>query len=76
MTYDEQRWLPPQAPAEPVDPVPEPRKRGIGGGIIAALLAIAAKGKALLLLLPKLKLLTTSGSMLDRKSTRLNSSHS
>jgi Zn-dependent protease len=64
VTYDEQRWLPPQAPPPPIDPVPEPRKRGIGGGIAAALLALLTKGKALLLLLPKLKLLTTSGSML------------
>jgi len=67
VTYDEQRWLPPQAPQPPpppVDPVPEPRRRGIGGGILAVLLALLAKGKALLLLLPKLKLLTTSGSML------------
>ncbi|TML07797.1 MAG: site-2 protease family protein [Actinobacteria bacterium] len=47
-----------------MDPVPEPRKRSVGGGIMAALLAILAKGKAILLLLPKLKLLTTSGSML------------
>jgi len=78
--YDEQqRWLPPQAPAAPAEPEAEadrdafgnerprddePRKRGIGGGIVAALLAILAKGKAVLLLLPKLKLLTTSGSML------------
>jgi Zn-dependent protease len=66
VTFDEQRWLPPQppAPAPPVDPVPEPRRRGLGGGIGAAILALLAKGKALLLLLPKLKLLTTSGSML------------
>jgi Zn-dependent protease len=47
-----------------VDPVPEPRRRGVGGGIIAAILAVLAKGKALLLLLPKIKLLTTSGTML------------
>jgi Zn-dependent protease len=74
VTYDEQRWLPPQAPLDPASDRDafgnerprddEPRKRGIGGGIIAALLAIVAKGKALLLLAPKLKLLTTSGSML------------
>jgi Zn-dependent protease len=67
VAFDEQRWLPPQAPQPPpppVDPVPEPRRRGIGGGIVAVLLALLAKGKALLLLLPKLKLLTTSGSML------------
>jgi Zn-dependent protease len=38
-------------------------KRG-AGGILVALAALAAKGKALLLLLPKLKLLTTSGTML------------
>jgi hypothetical protein len=35
-----------------------------GGAVGAGLLALAAKGKALLLLLPKLKLLTTSGTML------------
>jgi Zn-dependent protease len=64
VTLDEQQWLPPQAPPPQPDPVPEPRRRGIGGGIMAALLAILAKGKAILLLLPKLKLLTTSGSML------------
>jgi len=69
VTLDE-KWLPPQAPQpepeEPPrpDPVPEPRRRGLGGGILAALLAIVAKGKALLLLLPKVKLLTTSGTML------------
>jgi Zn-dependent protease len=74
VTYDEQRWLPPQAPAEPPTERDafgnehprgdDQRKRGIGGGIVAGLLALLAKGKALLLLLPKLKLLTTSGSML------------
>jgi Zn-dependent protease len=74
VSTDEQRWLPPQAPAEPPaerdafgneQPQPdETRKRGIGGGIIAGLLVLLSKGKALLLLLPKLKLLTTSGSML------------
>jgi Zn-dependent protease len=75
VAYDEQRWLPPQAPTEaPADrdafgnerppEANEQRKRGIGGGIVAGLLALLAKGKALLLLLPKLKLLTTSGSML------------
>src|SRR5205823_475396 len=66
-----QQWLPPVA-SEPAPPAAnEPahdafgehnRKRG--GGILAALAVLAAKGKALLLLLPKLKLLTTSGSML------------
>jgi Zn-dependent protease len=73
-TDEQQRWLPPTAPAEPPadrdafgDEVPkneDNRKRGIGGGIVAAILVAASKGKALLLLLPKLKLLTTSGSML------------
>jgi Zn-dependent protease len=48
-------------------PVPKPdhqnRRRG-GAGLLALLAALALKGKALLLLLPKLKILTTSGSML------------
>jgi Zn-dependent protease len=74
VSTDEQRWLPPQAPPEsPADrdafgnERPEPgnqHKRGIGGSILAAILVALSKGKALLLLLPKLKLLTTSGSML------------
>src|SRR5436309_15346220 len=51
-------WLPPVAPEPPANA----RKRG--GGVLAALAVLAAKGKALLLILPKLKLLTTSGSML------------
>jgi Zn-dependent protease len=61
------QWLPPVAP-EPA-PAEHPafgdrkQRRGLGG-VLAALAALAAKGKALLLLLPKLKLLTTSGSML------------
>jgi Zn-dependent protease len=56
-------WLPPVAP-EPLQPAPQkPARRGLGGLLVAAA-ALAAKGKALLLLLPKLKLLTTSGSML------------
>jgi Zn-dependent protease len=75
VTFDEQRWLPPQTPAgEPAGDRDafgnerpkgdDQRKRGIGGGIIAGILVALSKGKALLLLLPKLKLLTTSGSML------------
>src|SRR4051812_19184556 len=65
-------WVPPAAspPEQPEprqaypDPVPEPKRRRWGGGLMAGLIAVLAKGKALLLLLPKLKLLTTSGSML------------
>src|SRR5437763_10811060 len=52
-------------------PPPEPQRQSplkrVGGAIAAALAAIvslAGKLKAVLLLLPKLKLLTTSGSML------------
>jgi Zn-dependent protease len=65
VTLDE-RWLPPEAPKPEPEPeiATEPRKRGLGGSILAGLLAILAKGKALLLLLPKVKLLTTSGTML------------
>src|SRR3954471_18042726 len=68
-----------RAPAEPQrspepDPTPDPFGsdpkpwwRRLGGGLVAGvLLAVkfAAKLKAVLLLLPKVKLLTTSGSML------------
>jgi Zn-dependent protease len=74
VSTEEQRWLPPQAPAEPPsdrdafgDERPkgdDNRKRGIGGGIVAAILVALSKGKALLLLLPKLKVLSTAGTML------------
>jgi Zn-dependent protease len=65
-------WLPPSAPearpsGEAGDPFGQPRRpwwRRAGGSVLAALAVIVAKGKAILLLLPKLKLLTTSGSML------------
>jgi len=64
-------WLPPQAEPAPSPPVaPEPPRawwRRSGGGLaLLAVLAVkfAAKLKALALLLPKLKLLTTSASML------------
>jgi Zn-dependent protease len=69
-------WLPPVAPDPPVAADPPPpaneqaheafgeKTRKRGGGIIAAIAVMAAKGKALLLLRPKIKLLTTSGSML------------
>ena len=68
-------WLPPAPPetrpAPPASPPPQPdptghtpeRKRGLSA-LLVAIAAIAAKGKALLLLLPKIKLLTTSGTML------------
>jgi Zn-dependent protease len=65
-------WLPPVVP-EPVpqpNPFGEPRKplfKRVGGGLAALGVLLAKLGsslKALLLLLPKLKLLTTSGSML------------
>ncbi|HEX5895880.1 MAG TPA: site-2 protease family protein, partial [Thermoleophilaceae bacterium] len=65
-------WLPPAAPAtEPPPPppaAPEPsRARRWGGPLFLIGLAVfkfGAKLKALLLLLPKLKVLTTSASML------------
>ena len=56
----------PQAPA-PRAPEPKPLWRRAGGAILAAgliALKFAAKLKGLLLLLPKLKILTTSGTML------------
>ena len=58
------------APAPPLPaPAPErqsPLKRlgGAAAAVLAAIVSLAGKLKALLLLLPKLKLLTTSGSML------------
>ncbi len=69
---------PPPAPQDPAAPPPSPFGRSApkpqgspfgekakrGGGVLAALGALFAKFKGLLLLLPKLKLLTTSGSML------------
>jgi Zn-dependent protease len=66
-------WLPPTAlqpaPAPGPEPAPPPRPqrtgwRRFGTPIFLALLAALKWGKALLLLLPKAKLLTTSGSML------------
>jgi Zn-dependent protease len=68
-------WVvpPPLEPAPPVDPFGRPpappvpvrsrlRERAGAGG--AALIALLAKGKALLLLLPKIKLLATSATAL------------
>ena len=63
-------WLPPAAPDAPAQrpaPFGEPRRpwwRRAGSGLLATLILIGAKLKTLLLLLPKLKVLTTSGSML------------
>src|SRR6478752_4451178 len=67
-------WLPPSpdpyAPsADDFRPPPEPKPwwKRAGGGVAALALLIAkfaAKIKVVLLLLPKLKLLTTSGTML------------
>jgi Zn-dependent protease len=67
-------WLPPQAPVSPVAPKPVAvaahneafgaKHKRAGSGILAGLIALAAKGKALLLLLPKIKLLTTGASAL------------
>jgi Zn-dependent protease len=71
-------WLPPSPPPAAADDEPrdarEPEQafgderrpwwKRSGGGLLAAIIALLAKGKALLLLLPKIKLLTTSGSML------------
>jgi Zn-dependent protease len=67
MTEPTTTWLPPATPA-PVPPPPrESRlKRALGSlGVVGlVILKFAAKLKALLLLLPKLKVLSTAGSML------------
>jgi Zn-dependent protease len=62
---------PPRAPDGPppeFGPQPEPRKpswfKRTVGPVIAALIAFGAKFKAILLLLPKLKLFTSAGSIL------------
>jgi Zn-dependent protease len=52
-------WLPPVAPERK-----PPWWRRFAGGLLAAAIFAAAKLKAILLLLPKIKVLTTSGSML------------
>jgi Zn-dependent protease len=57
-------WLPPAPPSPPAPPPPPQSKRKRALGPLAVLALAAAKLKALLLLLPKLKLLTTAGSML------------
>src|SRR5215208_2699678 len=59
-------WLPPAAPAPDPPAEPSRARRWLGPLFVAGLAALkfGAKLKALLLLLPKLKLLTTSASML------------
>lgn len=58
-------WLPPAAPEEVGLPPVQPRRAGKRlAGPLAVLAAAAAKLKAVIFLLPKLKLLTTSGTML------------
>jgi Zn-dependent protease len=64
-------WLPPGGPPAPFEPEPGPaerpkrsRAREKAGAAGAALIALIAKLKTVLLLLPKLKLLVTVGSML------------
>jgi Zn-dependent protease len=68
-------WLPPVAPTpapargsggtdSPFEPERQPLLKRIGGAIVAAALLLVKFGKAALLLLPKAKILTTSGSML------------
>ena len=60
------RWLPPRPPQQPPERRPSRLRRALGPVLVAgALLArLAGELKALLLLLPKLKALTTIGSML------------
>lgn len=69
----DERWLPPSAPAPATQPSTPPERRprrggeGLLGRLLApliALVALAGKLKALLLLLPKAQFLVTSGSML------------
>jgi Zn-dependent protease len=71
MDRSQSQWLPPTAyqpaPAPAPAPPPKPQRTGwrrFGTPIFLGLLAVLKWGKALLLLLPKAKLLTTSGSML------------
>src|SRR4051794_7344702 len=72
MNRPQSSWLPPgsyqPAPVPPAPaPAPPPPRSGfrrVGTPIFLALVAVLKWGKALLLLLPKAKLLTTSASML------------
>jgi Zn-dependent protease len=63
------QWIPPNQPVPAPDPVPreQPRRRGLMRllyPLIAAIVLFGGKIKALLLLLPKLKALTTGASMI------------
>ncbi len=71
------RWPAPEpAPGPSAEPEYEPihpgsgrddwrqRLKRFGGPLLAGLIVLISKGKAILLLLPKLKILTTSGTML------------
>jgi Zn-dependent protease len=65
MERTQQQWLPPAAPAPA--PAPPPQRsffKRFATPIFFGILALLKWGKALLLLLPKAKLLTTSASML------------
>ena len=71
MDRPQSQWLPPLSPRPVPEPSlpgpPPPGRTGIRrftGPLFVGLLALLKWGKALLLLLPKAKLLTTSGSML------------
>jgi Zn-dependent protease len=60
------QWLPPGAPAPEPEPEPQRPRRGILRVLYpigAALVLLAGKLKAILLLLPKIKVLSTGGSM-------------
>src|SRR4051812_17175187 len=67
-SVESSQLTPEPRPYYPPSYTPEPTRRPPfwkrAGGPLAALAALAAKFKGLLLLLPKLKLLTTSGTML------------
>src|SRR6187200_3147887 len=71
MDRPQSRWLPPLAPQPVPEPslpaYPPPRRTGLRrftGPLFVGLLALLKWGKAVLLLLPKAKVLTTSASML------------
>src|SRR3954467_2990324 len=70
-TQFETPYAPPPPPPPPAAPAPDPQRQsplkragGAIAGALALIASLAGKLKAVLLLVPKLKLLTTSGSML------------